>query len=107
MVVVVCGIFVLHGCQKQMRTEEGYNGPAIDIHVHVSVGTPISPIEGGPKEMIHLWTGPEKEAAEHIAAQMEAANVGMVLFLGQIGVEGDPLGIERSLRVAKELSHSF
>lgn len=101
---VVCGIFVLQGCHGRPKTEGGYRGPAIDTHVHVSIGTPISPIDKSQPEVIRLWTGPEKEAAERVALEMEAANVGMVFLLGQVGVDGDPLGIERSVRVAKELA---
>lgn len=119
---IVVGSFFVLPCLGKGKTEKKFSIPAIDVHAHTCIATPVIPIEGqyteatdekakGSTETMTMTeqytrviTGPEKGAAEYYAKQMEAANVAGILLMGGVGIEGDPLGIKRNLRIARLLA---
>lgn len=116
---IVVAILVVQPCLGKSTTQKQFSIPAIDVATHACIATPVLGIDDQyqassddgsltgttqSSNFLRVLKGPEKEAAEFYAKQMESANVACILLMGGVGIEGDPLGIERSLRIAKLLA---
>ncbi len=97
--------------QGQQKDRSPHDLMAIDTHVHVEIANPMVAIAdpevtytGIAAKVASTCRGPEEKTVQLLAKEMEEANIGMVLLMGGVGIEGDPLGIKRSLRIAKALA---
>ncbi len=66
----------------------------IDSHIHVAMPNPLVQHDRS-SSLVAFMTGPPEKTAEQLVTQMEEAHIGMVLLMGQVGVEGDPLGSKK------------
>jgi len=73
---------------------------AIDAHMHVVVGNPD--LKPGVPETDKLMTAEPSVVAARVRLEMEQSNTAYIFAMGQRnGTGADPLGLERSLRVAE------
>ncbi|MFC1652869.1 amidohydrolase family protein, partial [Planctomycetota bacterium] len=96
------------GCaSKQIKSvsleNEMFTSSAIDMHYHASM--PFTPEEMPIPfpEIQNLLNCAPQDAARIIAKNMNDGGIGLILLMGQTGIPGDPLGINRNLEIASYL----
>jgi predicted TIM-barrel fold metal-dependent hydrolase len=88
---------------RALPSAQSAQGGAIDTHIHV-VAPGLPGMKSVPKEIEQLYSGPISAMVAHLKAEMERGRVSVAFGMGSLGGgNDDPLGIARTLEIAKSV----